>query len=106
MTAFGSIPSHYERHDGQTATPEQIARGEAMADKVFGAVDHVDEADKFTEAILKFVANVGAERGLSPEQQVFAVATATIHLRKTFPAGTDRFDAVCQAAQAHYDADQ
>ena len=107
MTKFDPIPPQYTKFsDGQSATPEQIARGQAMAAKVFDSVDHVDDADQFTRALLEHVATEGAQRGLAPEQQVFAVATATIHLRRTFPAGAQRFDEICRAAQAHYDKDQ
>jgi hypothetical protein len=104
VTKFDPIPSEYEKFsDGQAATPEQIARGQAMAARVFDSVNHLDDADEFTRALLEHVATEGAQRGLSPEQQVFAVAVATIHLRRTFPAGAQRFDEICREAQAHYD---
>lgn len=107
MTKFDPIPSGYEKFsDGQSATPEQVARGQAMAARVFDGVDHVDEADQFSRALLEHVATEGAQRGLSPEQQVFAVAVATIHLRRTFPAGSQRFDEICREAQVHYDGDR
>lgn len=106
MTKFEPIPSEYEKFsDGQSATPEQIARGQAMAAKVFDDVNHIDNADQFSRALLEYIATDGAQRGLSPEQQVFAVAVATIHLRRTFPAGSQRFDEICREAQAHYDKD-
>lgn len=106
MTKFDPIPPGYKRFsDGQSATPEQVVRGQAMAARVFDGVDHVDEADQFSRALLEHVATEGAQRGLSPEQQVFAVAVATIHLRRTFPAGSQRFDEICRGAQAHYDKD-
>lgn len=98
MTQITRVP-------GQTASPEQVAKGLAIASKVFNSANHVDEADKFTRAILEFVASAGAERGMSPEQQVFAVAVATVHLRETFPGGKTRFDEVCRAAQEHYEKD-
>lgn len=88
-----------------TRTPEQITRGLAFARKVFDNVDHLGEADTFTRDIMEFVARVGMERGMSQEQQVFAIATATIHLRQTFPGGKTRFDEVCGAAQEHYHLD-
>lgn len=90
---------------GQTATPQQIAKGLAIAGKVFDSVDHLGEADTFTRDIMEFVARSGTERGMSHEQQVFAIAVATIHLRQTFPGGTSRFDEVCRAAQEHYHRD-
>lgn len=106
MTKFDPIPSGYEKFsDGQVASPEQVARGQAMAARVFDSVNHLDDADAFTRALLEHVATEGAQRGLSPEQQVFAVAVATIHLRRTFPAGAQRFDEICREAQAHYDKD-
>jgi hypothetical protein len=86
-------------------TPEQIAKGLAFAKKVFDSVDHLGETDTFTRDIMEFVARVGMERGMSQEQQVFAIATATIHLRQTFPGGKARFDEVCGAAQEHYNLD-
>ncbi len=106
MTKFDPIPPGYTKYsDGQSASPENIARAQAAAAKVRDGVDHVDDADQFTRALLEHVATDGAQRGLSPEQQVFAVAVATIHLRRTFPAGTQRFDEICREAQAHYDKD-
>jgi len=90
---------------GQKMNAAQIAKGEAIADKILKGVNHVDDADSFAAAITRFVANNGVERGLSQEQQVFAVAVATIHLRNTFPGGKDRFDELCRAAQDHYDKD-
>ena len=107
MSKFDPIPSEYAKYsDGQTATPEQIARSQAIAAKVFNSVDHLNNADEFTRAILEHVGQDGATRGLSPEQQVFAIAVATIHLRRTFPAGVDRFDEICREAQVHYDSDK
>jgi hypothetical protein len=88
-----------------TRTPEQIAKGLAMAGKMFDSVDHLGEADTFTRDIMEFVARVGTERGMSQEQQVFAIAVATVHLRETFPSGKARFDEVCRAAQEHYHLD-
>lgn len=106
MTKFDPIPPGYVKYsDGQSATPEQIARGQAMATRVLDGVNHVDDADQFAQALMEHVAIDGARRGLSPEQQVFAVAIATIHLRRTFPAGAQRFDEICREAQAHYDKD-
>ncbi len=106
MTKLDPIPLGYTRYsDGQSATQEQIARGQAIATKILDRVDHVDEADQFARALLEHVATEGAQQGLSPEQQVFAVAVATIHLRRTFPAGVQRFDEICREAQAHYDKD-
>lgn len=106
MTKFDPIPSEYTKFsEGQSATPEQVTRGQAAATKVLDSVDHVDEADQFSRSLLEHVATDGAQRGLSPEQQVFAVAVATIHLRGTFPAGTQRFDEICREAQTHYDKD-
>lgn len=106
MNKFDPIPPQYTKYsNGQTATPEQIARGQAMADKVFDTVSYLDNADEFSRALLEHVGRDGATRGLSAEQQVFAVAVATIHLRKTFPAGVQRFDEICREAQAHYDKD-
>jgi hypothetical protein len=107
VSKFDAIPPEYTKYsDGQAATPEQIARGQAMATKVFNSVDHLDNADEFTRALLEHVGLDGATRGLSTEQQVFAVAVATIHMRRTFPAGTDRFDEICREALAHYDSDK
>jgi hypothetical protein len=106
MTKFDPIPPGYAKYsDGQSATPEQIARGQAMAARVLDGVDHIAEADAFAETLMEHVATDGAQRGLSPEQLVFAVAIATIHLRRTFPAGTQRFDEICREAQVHYDKD-
>lgn len=106
MRKFDAIPPEYVKYsDGQTATPEQVARGQAMAAKVFDSVNHLDDADEFSRALLEHIALDGATRGLSAEQQVFAVAVATIHLRRTFPTGANRFDEICREAQAHYDKD-
>jgi len=107
VNKFDPIPSEYVKYsDGQTASPEQIARGLAVAAKVFNSVDHLDNADEFSRALLERVGTDGANRGLSVEQQVFAVAVATIHMRRTFPGGVDRFDEICREAQAHYDSDK
>ena len=107
MSKFDAIPPEYVKYsDGQTATPEQIARGQALAAKVFDSVNHLDNADEFSRALLEHVALDGATRGLSAEQQVFAVAVATIHMRRTFPAGAERFDEICREALAHYDSDR
>lgn len=107
MTKFDPIPPGYTKYsDGQSATPEQVARGQAVTARVLDSVDHVDDADQFSRVLLEHIATDGAQRGLSPEQQVFAVAIVTIHLRRTFPAGTQRFDEICQEAQAHYDSDR
>lgn len=107
MNKFDAIPLEYVKYsDGQTASPEQIARGQAMAAKVFESVDHLDNADEFSQALLKHMALDAATRGLSAEQQVFAVAVATIHMRRTFPGGMDRFDEICREALAHYDSDK
>lgn len=89
-----------------TRTPEQIAKGLAIANKMFDSVDHLGEADTFTRDIMEFIARTGTERGMSQEQQVFAVAVATVHLRQTFPGGTGRFDEICRAAQEHYERDE
>lgn len=106
MTKFDPIPSKYVKYsDGQSASPESVARAQAAAAKVRDGENPIDDADQFARSLLEHIATDGAHRGLSPEQQVFAVAVATIHLRRTFPAGTQRFDEICREAQAHYDKD-
>ena len=105
MTVQTSPGPGWTKIPGQAANPQSINKGLAMASRVFNSVNHLDEADAFTRAILEFIAGSGTERGMSQEQQVFAVAVAAVHLRKTFPGGTARFDEVCREAQEHYEKD-
>jgi hypothetical protein len=91
-----------EKLEGQALTQEQIKKAAEAQDKILANVNHVMEADVCAQEILELLPRLWAERGLSPEQSVFSIAMATVHLREKFPGGKQRFDEVAREAHLHY----
>jgi hypothetical protein len=94
---------------------EPVARSEASLQKVKEILDGtksttpVLEAASAVEPAMKALTVLFAERGLEPEQVVFALALVTINYRETTPnrlGGKEMFDRVAHEAHKYYQANK
>jgi hypothetical protein len=90
---------------------EQIGRSDETLKKVKQILDGtkssapVDEAAEAVEPAMKALTVLFAERGLDPEQVVFALALLTINFREQMPeriGGKEMFDRVAHEAHKYY----
>lgn len=98
---------------------DKFATGVAMSDAQLAKAkrtieassmnEHALEAAGYAEEIVKLLTTDAKNRGLSPEQVVFAIALATINYRESAPeilGGKTMFDRVAHEAYLYYTANK
>lgn len=94
---------------------DQVTRSDATLKKVKETLDGtksttpVLEAAEVVEPAMKALTVMFTERGLDPEQVVFALALLTINFREQMPArhgGKEMFDRVAHEAHKYYQANK
>lgn len=94
---------------------ENVAMSEGARAKVQRAIDartandHLLEAAREAEELVRIMMERGKERDLTFEQRVFAMALATINFRETAPeanGGKEAFDRVAHEAHIYYHANK
>jgi hypothetical protein len=66
---------------------------------------HLREAAEIAEDIIRMLSTMWGDRGMTPEQCVFALSLATINYRETLPdryGGKETFDRVSHEAYLYY----
>jgi len=94
---------------------DQVTRSEDSLKKVKEALDGVRptsrllEAAETVEPAMKALTVMFTERGLDPDQVVFALALLTINFREQMPerhGGKEMFDRVAHEAHKYYQANK
>jgi sulfur relay (sulfurtransferase) DsrC/TusE family protein len=96
---------------GQTMSQAQLEKAERLRMEQAANIDTTAAAE-FTKEIIVYLNQRWIELNFTPEQRIFSLALATIHLRECIPekfpdetpGGKDMFDRVCVSAREYYDS--